>query len=442
MRAAIVITIVALSLPVALFRPFYGALLWSWAAYFRPHDLAWGVQDYRLSFLIAIATSIGFFFALLMGRERITNLFCREVLLILMMLAILAIVCDCALYNQEDAWEKFHDYWKIFLMTLLTASLITSGARLRMMAWAVALSIGALGFKGGFLGALRGAKLQGPGGFILDNNDFALALNMALPMLYYLAITEKEKLHKWILGLTAFFTAVAVILTHSRGGFLGLVAVAFFLALKSRRKTLAISSLVFLIFLGVTLIPFISPEYFDRIKTIEDFSEDGSVRGRFNAWETCWRIGMERPFTGVGPRNLDNKKTFDRYAPNPLNRHVAHNIYFQTLSDGGFTLLIPFVFLLLFTYLTLRRLRKRTPKLPENLWIINYCHMFEVSLMAFAVSGFFLSRNDFDLYYHIVGIVVAMKAVFPRVVVREAGPAAAAETTAESTAGTSGGLQP
>ena len=422
MRAAIVITIVALSLPVALARPFYGTLLWSWAAYFRPHDLAWGVQEYRLSFYIALATSVGFFFALLMGRERLTNLFTREAFLLLMLLAVLAIVCDSALYNQEDAWEKFHDYWKIFLMTLLTACLITSGARLRMMAWVVALSIGALGFKGGFLGALRGARLQGPGGFLLDNNDFALALNMAFPMLYYLALTEKEKLHKWIFGLTAFFTAVAVVLTHSRGGFLGLVAVAFFLALKSRRKTLAIFSLIFLVLFGVALIPFISPEYFDRIKTIEDFSEDGAVKGRFNAWRTCWRIGMDRPFTGVGPRNLDNQKTFDHYAPNPLNRHVAHNIYFQTLSDGGFPLLVPFVLLLLFTYLSLRRLRKRTPKLPENQWFINYCHMFEVSLMAFAVSGFFLSRNDFDLYYHIVGIVVAMKAIFPRVVVREAGP--------------------
>jgi probable O-glycosylation ligase (exosortase A-associated) len=419
MRTAIVLTIVFLSLPIAFFRPFYGTMLWAWASYFRPQDLAWGAMDLRLSFYIAVATSVGFFLAVLLRRERLANILTREVIVIIGILIVLAIVCQHALFHPKDAWAKFSDYWKIFLMTILTASLITSKFRLRMMAWAVALSLGALGFKGGFLGALRGARLQGPGGFIQDNNDFALALNMALPILYYLTLTETRRLHKWLFGTTTFFTGIAVILTFSRGGFLGLMAVTGMLALKSKRKVLALSSLVFLGLAGITVVLVAAPDYVDRISSISEFEEDGSVRGRFNAWETCWNIGVARPFTGVGPRNLDLHETFMRYSPNPWNRHVAHNIYFQTLSDGGFSLLTLFLLLLFFTYFSLRRLRRLTPRLPENQWFINYCHMYEVSLIAYAVSGFFLSRNDFDLYYHIVGIVVAMKLIAARVVVFE-----------------------
>ena len=421
MRTAIVLVIVFLSLPIALFRPFYGTLLWAWAAYFRPQDLSWGAGDYRLSYYIALATTVGFFVAILMRRERFVNVFTMEMILVFIMLGVLAIVCDHAMFDSKAAWDKFGDYWKIFLMTFLTAALINSKTRLRMMVWAVALSIGALGFKGGFLGALRGARLQGPGGFIMDNNDFALALNMALPLLYYLTVTETRRLNRWMFGVTTFFTAVAVILTHSRGGFLGMVAVAFFLALKSRRKVQAIATLVLVGVIGLALVPIVAPEYLERIETISNYDEDGSVKGRFVAWTTCWNIGMDRPFTGVGPRNLDLHQTFALYSPNPWNRHVAHNIYFQTLSDGGFSLLIPFLLLIFFSYFSLYRLRRRTPPIPENQWFINYCHMFEVSLFAYMVSGFFLSRNDFDLFYHVVGIVVAMKAIAPRVVVYPSG---------------------
>ncbi|MBN2492761.1 MAG: putative O-glycosylation ligase, exosortase A system-associated [Planctomycetes bacterium] len=417
MRGAIVLAIVLLSLPIALFRPYYGTLLWTWAAYFRPQDLAWGLQDMRLSLYIALATCIGFGVAMVLRHERFANIFTREFLLVLVMLAVLAIVCDQALISTKAAWAKFSDYWKIFLMTFLTASLITTKERLRMMAWAVALSLGALGFKGGLLGALRGARLQGPGGFLLDNNDFALALNMALPVLYYLMVSERRRLHRWMFGATAFFTAVAVVLTHSRGGFLGLAAVTLLIALKSRRRAQALGLLALLGVAALVLIPVIAPDYLERIETISSYDEDGSALGRFNAWATCWNIGLARPLTGVGPRNLDYEAVFARYSPDPDRRHVAHNIYFQTLSDGGFTLLVPFLLLLGFTYFTLRRLRKHTPKIPENAWFVCYCHMFEVSLFAYAVSGFFLSRNDFDLYYHIVGIVVAMKLIAPRVVV-------------------------
>ncbi len=418
MRALIVYLIIALSLPIAFFRPFYGTLLWSWAAYFRPQDLAWNMKNTQLSKWIAIVTVAGLALALVTKRERVYRIFTREVVLMAVMLMVIAIVCSAA-FRPDLAWPKFDDYWKIFLMTFLTVLLVTDKERLRMTFWVIALSLGALGLKGGLLGALRGAKIQGPGGFLLDNNDFALALNMSLPLLYYLTITEKEKLHRWAFGVTTFFTAIAVVLTNSRGGFLGLCTVSFLIAWKSPYRAKALASLAGIGFVGAMSVAVARPDYVERLWTITEWQEDGSALGRINAWETCWNIGNALPFTGVGPRNLDLPETFEKYSPNPGRRHVAHNIYFQTLSDGGFTLLGIFLLLLLWTWRSLRTLRRVTPKLEENAWFLNYTHALEVALGAYVVSGFFLSRNDFDLYYHMVGITIAMKLIAPRVLLYE-----------------------
>ena len=67
-----------------------------------------------------------------------------------------------------------------------------------------------------------------------------------------------------------------------------------------------------------------STQYAMASSNFDEVDEDGSAKGRFNAWETCWNIGLARPLIGVGPRNLDIPETFERYSPNPRNIHVAH----------------------------------------------------------------------------------------------------------------------
>src|SRR5213592_4417578 len=41
MRDYIVITAVLASLPIGLFKPFYGLLVYAWISYMYPHELAW-----------------------------------------------------------------------------------------------------------------------------------------------------------------------------------------------------------------------------------------------------------------------------------------------------------------------------------------------------------------------------------------------------------------
>src|SRR5258708_33931808 len=90
-----------------------------------------------------------------------------------------------------------------------------------------ALSFGALAIKGAIFGIRTGGEsgVWGPpDSFIADNNSFALAVNMSLPMLFFLARDENRRAYRWLLHLAFACGVLSVVLTYSRGGLLGLPA--------------------------------------------------------------------------------------------------------------------------------------------------------------------------------------------------------------------------
>ena len=53
LRDLLIFAIVFGSLPVILFRPYVGVLMWSWLAYMNPHRLTWGMAfDFRFSLVV------------------------------------------------------------------------------------------------------------------------------------------------------------------------------------------------------------------------------------------------------------------------------------------------------------------------------------------------------------------------------------------------------
>jgi hypothetical protein len=67
------------------------------------------------------------------------------------------------------------------------------------------------------------------------------------------------------------------------------------------------------------------------------------------------------------------------------------------------------VALIVSTLLSLRRIIWKTRREPSQQWICNCAQMLEVSVLAYAVSGAFLSMSYFDLFYHQVVITVILK---------------------------------
>ena len=118
--------------------------------------------------------------------------------------------------------------------------------RFRILVMLIAFSIGFLGAKRGLIGLLRGGARynDGPGGFMSDNNSFALVLNMILPLLVaHRHGREAEAAADRRRRVVAALCAVTVLFTFSRGGLLTLAAIAPLLVWRSRHR-LAVTPLV------------------------------------------------------------------------------------------------------------------------------------------------------------------------------------------------------
>jgi len=403
MRDYLVLFLVVATIPLALYQPFIGLLGFSWLAYMRPQDLSWGLAaELPLSKYVTLALWVS-----LIMRGKI-NIFRRTQVTGAMVLlwAWLLVTCFTAVH-RDVAMGKFEDISKVLIIALITVVLVTDVRRFRILIGVIGFSLGFLGLKYGAYGVLRGGVqfTRGVGGMIGDNNDFALALNMALPLLVFLTWDAPRR---WVrlaaMGLVPL-TAITVIFTHSRGGFLSLAAVTLFLIWNSRRRVVA---LVFVAVLVLAASAFVPHSFYDRIASIGDFQSDGSAIGRLNAWQASLRMANDYPVFGVG---LDNFLfEFIYYAPDPDNIHVAHNTWFQVLAETGYTGLCFYLLLFAASWWTLWRAGRRARKYRVE-WATNGAKCLAASLLAFMVGGTFLNRAHFDLIYHVMALCACLDRV-------------------------------
>ena len=63
MRDALVLMLVAGSLPLIFMRPWIGILVWSWLGYMNPHRLTWGfAYDFPFAQIVGIVTLLALVF--------------------------------------------------------------------------------------------------------------------------------------------------------------------------------------------------------------------------------------------------------------------------------------------------------------------------------------------------------------------------------------------
>jgi probable O-glycosylation ligase (exosortase A-associated) len=300
--------------------------------------------------------------------------------------------------HRDVAFEKFQDITKVILIAFMTTVLVTDGKRFRISVAVIALSLGFLGMKYGVYGILRGGVhfTRGVGGMIGDNNDFALALNMALPLLLFTGLWMKSRWVRWAaLGLVPL-TAITVVFTHSRSGCRGLAASVLYLTFRRRREALAIAAVVVLAAVGRLVVP---ASYYERIASIGNYQEDGSSMGRLNAWSASFHMANDYPIFGVG---LDNFLfMFQYYAPDPDDVHVAHNTWLQVLAEAGYIGLLAYVVLFMAAWGTLFS-TERLARRHGIRWAGDAARFLEASTLAFMVGGTFLNRAHFDLLYHVL----------------------------------------
>lgn len=401
MRDLLVAIVVFGSLPLVLFRPYVGILLWAWISYMNPHRLAYGfATTFPWAMLIALVTLI----ALLISREQKKIPWRRENVVLVLFIIWMCITTFFALepYLAPIILEKV---LKIMLMTFVTMMLINNRHRINLLVIVIVVSLGLYGVKGGIFTITTGGAyhVQGPNGtFIGGNNEIGLAMIMIIPLMRYLQLQINSNIGR--LGMTAaiFLTIVSILGTQSRGDLLGIAVMGVFLILKSPKRFTFLALLVIVVPLILNFMP---ESWYQRMDTIGKYQEDESALGRINAWHFAVNLANDRPLIGGG-FEVFRQPWFRIYAPEPNNVHDAHSIYFEVLGEQGYVGLFLFLLLALFTWRTGSKIIRQARHMPDMKWASDLAGMLQVSLIGFYSAGAFLGLANFDLYYGLIAIMV------------------------------------
>ncbi len=405
MRDVLVTLIVFGGLLFAFSRPYIGVLIWNWISLMNPHRLGWG---FAFSFPFAQIIGIVTLVSVLFSREKKSFPF-TGVTVVLVLFAVWVTVTSFFAVNQQDVWWSWGRSMKIQSMVLITLLIMNSRHKLTALVWTIVVSLGFYGVKGGIFSATGGSGLVwGPSGtFIGGNNELALALVMTIPLMWYLQGQYQRLVIRMGLWGAMGLTTIAVIGSYSRGALLAIVTMAAFMWLKSSKKML-LGMLIAVTLVGA--LPFIPEKWYDRMSTIESYKEDQSATGRLNAWAFAFNLAKARPFVGGG-YDAFTPELFFEYAPDPLDYHDAHSIYFQVLGEHGFVGLILFLMLFALSWRDGSFILKQTRGVAALKWASDLAAMIQVSMVGYIVGGAFLGLAYFDLPYLLIAILVLTRVI-------------------------------
>jgi len=263
---------------------------------------------------------------------------------------------------------------------------------------------------------------KGPGGFLADENDAGLLMVMALPFSWYLAqqpdISKKRQLFYWA---GCILISVAVMITASRGGLVGYVAVVGMMFLWSAKPAKNIfMALSFALIFGGIAVSFLPQDYVEDMKTISD-TEGGTAGLRFLHWTTASIMFTEHPILGVGAGNypwnsqdyLHRSPYFKEGARNRAGRQ-AHSLYFTLIPETGLVGIIIFFSLLKICYSQGQSIRRSDPKKKTTtaspLMKLSITALL-CSLVGYLSAGAFVSVLYYPVFWHLVALSVVISNV-------------------------------
>ncbi|WP_282604525.1 putative O-glycosylation ligase, exosortase A system-associated [Pelagibius sp. Alg239-R121] len=405
MRDLFITANILLTFPVIFMRPYVGITMWCWLSYMNPHRLTWG-WAYSMPFALGVAaiTIVGF----VISREpKRFPLNAMSVLIV--MITIWVSITTVFAIVPDQAAVKWDRTIKILAMTFVTMVLVTNRERLQALIWIIVISLGFYGVKGGIFAILTAGnyRVWGPANtFIGDNNQLAFSLLVVMPLMRYLQVTTENIWIRRALGISMVLTGLAVFASYSRGALLAATVMALMLLLRARRKLMIVMGLVVVLSVGVAFAP---EQWIERMNTLETYEEDGSAMGRFDAWKFAFEVAKRNPIFGGGFLVQFEHELFMEYVPEAVKPRAFHSIYFEVLGEHGFIGLGLFTILGLVSAYNCRWIRARTKYRTELRWAHELSTMIFLSLVGYAVGGAFLNMAFYDLFYHLLTIVMVAK---------------------------------
>lgn len=138
----------------------------------------------------------------------------------------------------------------------------------------------------------------------------------------------KDIKKKFIYGLSVGAMLLAIVLTMSRGGWIGIMvaALVFCILVEKRLLLLAIP-------IGIVMLFVLPQSVINRLLSIGNFNDTSNAH-RFNIWQVTWNLIRDNKIAGVGFGYIPFKEVYETYSTT-LNAYHSHNIYLQTIAELG-----------------------------------------------------------------------------------------------------------
>ena len=391
---------------------FYLTLLYLLFEYARPQSIT-DVSHLHLPAVMVIILAVALVFS------RGISLSDRQTGLFISLLALMALHIPLA-SNNYWALQNFRAMLLTFVAYLSVITFINSLQRFMTLinVWL------AVHFYLAVIGIIRGGK--GIGGFLFDENDLCMTMNMIIPFAFFSVMAEKSAIKKAVYVLLTILFILTNVMTFSRGGFIGLAAVCIYCLIRSPRKLVSAVLVTLLIF---SVLQYAPEKYWDRIQSIQKGSSDSTGESRVFLWKLGLDIFLDNPVIGIGQGNFPFRSREYEIAAGfeegldgtSRSGKVAHSLYITLLSELGLIGALLFFAMLYSNYKDTFSIRNalRGPadsavsgRGKTRLLYLSYA--LEASLIGYLASGIFITVTYYPNFWLLTGFIVSMRRITER----------------------------
>jgi len=395
---------------------FGGLFLFTMMLYIRPNDLVPGAfETFQIVKIVAIFTILAYIGSQMSRGNRLT-VWPLEMKMLAVILLLAIAFTPLAVSPQTSIDTLSDSFFKVVTIFVLMLNLIDTRARLRSF-MKLLIFCGVFVAASAVLNYFRGAtalnnsgelvRIAGYGTFFSNPNELAMTVNLIMPFAVVFGLTSRG-IKRLAFFLMAALLAFAVVVSFSRGGFLGLVAIGGVLMWKAGRGKRLVTILAGLLIAGAFVVSMPSG-YGDRIFTILHNSEDktNSAQERQQLLARGLDVIVHHPIIGVGVGN---------YGIYSIRQLVAHNSYIEVAAELG---LAGFAAYLVLIFAPLRKLKliERDLYARRAAWSPTERETYYISvglqavIISYAVCSFFQSAEYSWYLYYLVAYTASLRRI-------------------------------
>lgn len=269
---------------------------------------------------------------------------------------------------------------KMTIVFFFVVNCANTERRLRGVMWMMVIG-GLLPAAGTLKNFIQGNLFEGRAawvGIFANPNELAYSLVILLPLAAFLAAGMALVPRLALLGVGLVYVA-AILVTFSRSGLLGLVAVMGLYAWR-KRSILLQGLMVLLVVAGLVL----ASRFWSRGEGFTNLNQDVTVRQRLATSQAGLAMFLDHPLVGVGLGC--SVIAWPLYAPEGLYTRgalVTHNTFVQALAETGAIGFIPFVLFIGFGLYHVRKVALDTARTG----LANLGAGIEIAVWGFVVCG-------------------------------------------------------